>query len=469
MQVRIKVDSALSQVISCELMSEPLFTAQTSWTDLMDLTLAANHSAATSAATSAEAELETAIAELRFGDFHQRWDAAKRLPGLGDQVILPLLQLILAADDDWELLWFVARILGNLQHPSAVAALVKLLESSPDPEVTAMAATALINFGELALPALIPLLRQPSTRLIALRALAQIQHPDVLPLLLDVATDRAGHSADVQAAAILALSQVQLPVPLSGQRSVQRAQITPIWDLFKAGLQDSAAVVRRAVVTAVGARADQFGRLLGSEALVEAISPLLDDSDLEVGRQAALALGRVGSEAAVGRLGSVLQGQMPISLKIAVLRALAWTERPAALAQIRQYLSLRHPITALDQEIVAVLGRVTVCRAIATSILLDLFASAHPIAETVTGKQQIALSLGQLQQAEAIDALIDLLTDSLSVRLHATAALKQLVAQGAVARMQQRLEHSDSSAGLKQGLSLALQELVQVNRAAQPG
>ena len=382
------------------------------------------------------------MAELQWGDFHQRWDAAKRLPGLGEAAIGSLLNLIPTAADDLELLWFVARILGNFQHPGAVAALVNLLDSTPDPEITTMAAMALGNFGETALPTLTQLLKRQSTRLIALRALAQIQHPTVLPVLLESAAD---DSAEVRAAAVSALSQFQTSQAL---------------DAFWTGLSDPSAAVRRTAVIALEARTEQMIGQFGAVALVNKLSPLLGDADLEVARQSALALGRIGNESAIAVLGSILQNSAFSNLQLEVLRALAWTEKPAALAKIQQYLDLHHASsTALAQEILVVLGRVTVCRSIATGILLNLLAESHPLAQTVMGKQQIALSLGQLQQAEAIDALIDLLADAtVSVRLHATAALRQFAAQDVAEQLQQRLSHSDSSAALKAGIVTALQE-----------
>jgi len=390
-----------------------------------------------------QSELESTISDLQWGDFHQRWDAAKRLPRLGDRAIVPVLRLIPVATDDSELLWFVARILGDFQHPIAVAALVNLLESALDPEIAAMAAMALVNSGEMALPTLTQLLKQQSTRLVALQALAQIQHPAVLSVLLESATDE---SADVRAVAVSALSQFQTPQAL---------------DAFWAGLTDEAASVRRAAVMALGARVEQVTAQVSASTLVDAISPLLDDPELEVARQAALALGRIGSESAIAVLGCLLQGKNSSNRQIEVLHALVWTEQPAALAEIQQYLQ-RHPAipTALGQEILAVLGRVTVCRSIASQILLDLLTVAHPIAQTVIGKQQIALGLGQLQQPEAIDTLIDLLADSaVSVRLHVMAALKQFEAQRVAEQMQQRLVHPDSSAELKARIVTALPEL----------
>ncbi len=393
------------------------------------------------------AEIKAALVELQTGDFHQRWDAAKRLSEFGNQAVAPLLQLIDQADpdcdDDWELLWFVARILGSFQDPSAVAGLVKLLESAPDSEVATMAAMALANAGAAALPALAQLLQRPSSQLTALQALAQIQHPAVLPLLQEAA---ASGSAAVRVAAVAALAQLQV----TGSAD--------LWPLFVASLSDSAAAVRRAAVMALGARALQFSAQVSAAALVEEIAPLLKDPDLAVRQQVALALGRVGGDAAIAALGQALSEPSSHNLQVELLHALAWTEQPAALAQIRQYLqSHQDQPTGLEPEIVAVLGRVTLS-AIASQILLELLASAHPIAQTVAGKQQIALSLGQLQQVAAIDPLIELLADpTVSVRLHAAAALKQLAAQGAFGQMQQRLGDPNSSAALRLGLLSALE------------
>jgi hypothetical protein len=99
--------------------------------------------------------------------------------------------------------------------------------------------------------------------------------------------------------------------------------------------------------------------------------------------------------------------------------------------------------------------------------LLDLLHTDHPISQTSPGKQQIALSLGQLQDTNAIDALIHLVTDAdLIVRLHAVAALKQL--PGAYEKLQRQLvelRQVETSCGkeagnsaLKQGIETALRE-----------
>ncbi len=152
-------------------------------------------------------DLETVLVELENGDFQSRWEAAKQLPQFGAAAIPALVELLQAEllrakteqaktgqaetelSHDWELIWFIARILGNLNHPTAVELLVKLLQSTHDPEILAIATAALANSGEAALPALGDLLARPATRLVAVQAIGQIQRPAIVPLLLEVAAD----------------------------------------------------------------------------------------------------------------------------------------------------------------------------------------------------------------------------------------------------------------------------------------
>lgn len=408
-------------------------------------------------------DLAGIIAELKTGDFYSRWDATKRLTEFGEAAVAPLVELLQTeTGGDGDLLWFIARTLGNLRYPTAIAALVQLLRTTPEPEVTAMTATALINFGADALPALTTLMAQPDTRLVAVQALAQIQHLAVVPLLLQGTTDA---DPEIRAAVFEALGHFpyeMLAEPLAA------AVTAALWT----GLTDQAIAGRRAAVMALGLQAQrcsqagsQVGSQVGSQALdtqalITALSPLLYDLNPEVGRQAALALSRVGSERAVHQLAEVLQSvQIPLALQIELVRVLAWTETAAAFEQIRGYLWQLPPLP-LAQETVAVLGRVVAApmRALATQILLDLLHEQHPISQTATGKQQIALSLGQLQEVNAINAVIDLLADAeISVQLHAIAALKQLAAQGSYEQLQARLANP-GSAELKRGIQTTLQE-----------
>lgn len=398
---------------------------------------------------------------LKTGDFQSRWDVAKTIPWFGEAAIIPLLDLLQNGDtdpsntdnvleddqdedSDWELRWFVARILGNFNHPVAINALVEILFSTTNSDIAVIAATTLATFGLTAVPALTELLNRESTRLIAVQALAQIQDPTVIPALLSVVEDA---DPQVRSAAIGSLSYFQDPA------------IAPV---LQNGLQDSAASVRRAAVVALRTQVAQQD----PAEMTQWISPLLWDLNLEVCQQAAVTLGRVGTDAAITVLAQVLQSaHTPLDLQIEIVRTLAWIGTVAALEPLKSCLD--HPSATpksltLDQEIVIVLGRVdsSEARQIAVNLLLQLLKTQHPIAQTPQGKQHIALSLGQLQGASAIDPLIALLADAdVTVQLHAIAALKQLMLQGSYERLQTLAADSDRlQPDLKAGISLALRE-----------
>lgn len=76
-------------------------------------------------------ELAIALQSLVDGDFELRWDAAKQLVRLGPATLSPLLELLqaVAGDPEDDLHWFIARILGELRHPLAVAALGELIQT----------------------------------------------------------------------------------------------------------------------------------------------------------------------------------------------------------------------------------------------------------------------------------------------------------------------------------------------------
>lgn len=376
-----------------------------------------------------QSDLEAALDLLKMGDFHDRWDAVKIISAWGDEaiaVLLPLLQT-----DDWELQWFIVRILGNLQNPATIPTLVELIQAN-HADVANMAAGVLSSFGELAIAPLAALLDHEPTQLLVMQALAQIHHPQVIPLLLQEVED-----ADVRAVAIEALGHFH-----------HAPEIPPV---LLAALQDPAATVRRAAVVGLGfqAQGDQGE-------WVNRLQPLLQDLEGEVAQQAAIALGRMGTPAAVvvlnqALLNPALQFSHP-GLVVEMIRAIARVGTD--LDGLQTYL--RDATQAGKQEAIAVLGRVEnlQIKQQAAEILLQLLESQPDMRE----KQAIAFSLGQLGQLEAMDALIHLLADAnASVRFHAIAALKQLDPQAAYQRLEGMAAEALSPA-LQNGVAIALQE-----------
>jgi HEAT repeat protein len=351
--------------------------------------------------------LELALSILEMGDFQQRWDIAKVLIQLGNIAIPPLINILEDEDAEDELRWFAVRILGELQHPDSISPLVELLQNNPEEELKAIAATALGQMGNVAIPVLTQMLQLDDTRLLAVRSLSYIRCSETIAPLLRVVEDA---QAEIRTAAIEALS------------SFHDERVPPI--LLNA-LDDVAATVRRAAIQGLGFRPDLCAEL----DLVTRLEPKLYDFNIEVCCTAAVALARMGGDTAVKHLFTVLiSPHTPITLQLEIIRALIWVETLSGLEYLQQ--ALNHTASAtLWQEIVTVLGRVhkPELTTAATAILLNMLSFQHPATKITSIRSAIALSLGQLgspQAAEFLHTLSDD-TDEL-VKLHAIAALKKL-------------------------------------------
>ncbi len=379
--------------------------------------------------------IDLALAVLHEGDFHQRWDIAKVFPRLGakiDRLIAPLIEIV-QSDEDEELRWYAARILGEFNQPRAILALVDLLKSSDNDELTSMAASALGQIGNPAVAALSELLVDEDTRLIAVQSLSHIRRSEIIAPLLTVVKDP---DAKIRATSIEALG------------SFHNAEIPPV--LLEA-LEDIAAPVRKEAVTGLGFRSDLREEL----DLVSRLIPRLYDFNIDVCCTAAMALGRLGSEVAAEAINTVLNSPpTPINLQLECIRALGRLETPLCLQYLRSCLN-EHSAAALQQEIVKVLGQVEESKASAGEILIETL--QLDLSNNI--KSAIALSLGRLGEIKAIDSLINLLaTPDTGVRLHAIASLQQLAPLQAYQQLQQLNNDSEITAELKQGIEFALKE-----------
>ncbi|MEG4944478.1 HEAT repeat domain-containing protein [Microcoleus sp. F4-D5] len=388
-----------------------------------------------------EQAVSLAIQALEWGDFQDRWEISKVLPNLGNGAIAPLIAVLEDEDADTESRWFAARILGKFDRPEVIQALVELVKNS-DEELSQIAAETLGNLGLTAIESLATLLQQQDSRQFATAALAQIRRTETIPPLLSVVGDS---QVAVRAHAIEALS------------SFHDSRIPPV---LVAALKDPATAVRKEAVRALGVRA-----YLDAEFdLVNLLKPLLSDIRLEVCQQAAIAIGRVKTDAAAAALFELLRSPTtPVELQIETVRALSWSETAVALEYLQQTLiaELTNTNFPICQEIIAVLGRVEKpeLKVKAAEIMLDLLESNHPAVQSVAIKQSLALGLGQLGDIRALDVLIQLLADAdTSIRLHSTAALKQLNAIEARQQLESLVKQESLEPRLKQGIAIALQE-----------
>jgi HEAT repeat protein len=380
--------------------------------------------------------LDLALQVLRAGNFQERWDVAKLLPKFGEVAIAPIIEILEDEAAELELRWYAARILGQFPHPQAIVALVELIRTAEDDDLAQIAAAALVNLGDAAVDALSPLLADEDTRLLAVQTLAHIRRGETIAPLLSVVGDS---QIPVRATAIEALS------------SFHDARIPPV--LLKA-LNDSATVVRKTAVMGLALRSDLRDELN----LVWHLKPLLWDFNLQVCQQAAIALGRMRSNEAAAPLFQVLDSPAtPVPLKISVVRALGWMEIPQALGYLQQ--GLRDASAEVCREIVAILGRCSEpsLKAKAAEIAIAYLHSERATVREMGTKQAIALTLGELGEPRAVEALIELLADfDEKVKLHAIAALRKL--PNAYNQLQQHFEAENLAPELRQGIAIALAE-----------
>jgi HEAT repeat protein len=387
------------------------------------------------------------LEQFKTGDFQTRWEVSKTLVSLGATVIEPLIAIFREtttepeAEADWELPWFIVRILGQFSDARSIPLLTEVVKTHPSEEVTSMAALSLAKLGEAALPALHALMQEPETCLFAVAAIAQVREAKAIDLLLEVMQNP---NPQIRAAAIEALSGFlddRIPA------------------LFAQALKDPASQVRRAAIVGVGLRATQ----LDSTEVVAQLIPLLEDLNLSVAQQAAIALGRIGTDGAVTGLIQGLSIPFPTPLYLEIIRSLGAVASSAALNALEDYLqhcsTLDQPDQAhLVQETIVVLGRVesNPAKLKATQILMQFLEKSDPSAEV---KQRAALSLGQLGQLEALDSLVQLLADpQAGVQFHAIAALKRLPVPQTLTALQALHQQPKLSPALAEGIALALQE-----------
>ncbi len=357
-----------------------------------------------------DGELEQAVAIaiqiLRVGDFQTRWDIAKIFPKIGKPVVVPLLEILSNEKAELEIRWFVLRILGEFNEPQIVISLVKLLEETEEEELAIASAQTLAKIGQPAIEALIELLKEEKTRLLAVKSLAQIRRLEVIEPLLCVVNDPIW---EVRVTAIEALG------------SFHHNNLIPV---FIAALKDTSFSVRKEAIIALKMRAylkEEFD-------LVNYLQPLLYDINSEVCQQAVLAMGCMKDEAAIKALFDILNFKnTSLSLKQEAVRALNWNSSFLALDYLKD--CLYSDDIKLSQEIIAVLGRQESAelKSYSTQILIDLLKSDREIVHKSQIKQAIATSLGELGDSTALSYLDKLASDDdVKVKLYAKAAIKSV-------------------------------------------
>ena len=347
-----------------------------------------------------------ALSMLLDADFQHQWSITKILPLFGENIIPTLTTLVKDTTTEADVRWFICQILGNFNNAAVILTLVELLDSTTDRELITIAGKTLTKIGDDAIDALQDLLTRPQHRFLAVQSLYYIRTAKTIEPLLEIATDP---EPKLRAIAIKALG------------SFHDSRIPPI--LINA-LQDKVSNVRQESAIALGFRPD----LCHDLNLVNHLRPLLFDFDLEVCRQAAVALCRMKNEAAAAALFEVLQAETtPINLKLDLVKALGWNEISVAIDYLAK--ALPNSTAAVAEEIIVVLGRNTAAslKSQAAQVLVRFWQSQSHILESPLLRQALATSLGELGCDCGRKALEQLAKDSdRKVKLHGISALKKI-------------------------------------------
>jgi HEAT repeat protein len=383
--------------------------------------------------------VKVAIAGLESGDFQDRWDIAKLFPRFADAAMLPLIALASDEEADLDARWFAARLLGEFSNPAAIQALVELLQSEDD-DLSTIASGALANLGMAAIAPLTQLLTVQESRSLTVQALSQIRHSATIAPLLTVVDDE---DSTIRAMAIEALGSFHDP------------QVPP--RLIQA-LSDPAAIVRCSAIAGLAVRSE----LAEDLGLVDLLIDRLWDINIGVCQQAAIALGRMGTPAAISALSrSLVAANTPEVLQLDIIRALAWIGTNSAFQVLER--GFNNPSRGFSdrvyQEIFRTLGRWTDPSLKNTVAQVLAHSLNQPFAQDPLTQQVIALALGQLQRPSTIEPLIQLLaSQDAGVRLHAIAALKQIAPQQTHQQLKALQAKPDLSPELRDGITIALQE-----------
>lgn len=396
--------------------------------------------------------LPLALEVLAAGDFQERWEISKLFPAIGQVAIAPLIDILEDEDAELEHRWFAARILANFNSAEVATALgetlsetsVQTTSSSPE-NFLEMLADALASLGDLAIESLTDLLAKPESRVLATRALGQIHSNDTIQPLLTVIDDK---DAGVRQVAIAALSNYRNSAILA---------------VLIEALQDPAAAVRKEAIIGLGVWGDTEAEI----DLVKLLQPLLWDIRLQVCQQAAIALGKIGTNEAATALFEFLKSPtVPPALKIEIARYLSWIQTPTALEYLRDLLGCELAVEAADREriadaIIGGLGKVEKpeLKPKAIEILIAYSSTGNSALANPRVKKSLALGFGYLGDKRGLDYLISMLADEdAGVRLYCVAALKQLAGEGAYCRLIDLSQQEDLEPQLKAGVQMAIAE-----------
>ena len=396
--------------------------------------------------------IDQAIASFEKNDFHSQWESAKQLSRQvaqwGDRSVPYLIDRLRTAEDP-NTQWFLVRILSQFEQIEVIEAIAQLLATTQNEDLQVEARKALTRIGSSAIDTVSSLLSPNNPierRILAAKVLAYIRRGATIDPLLSVAKD---DNAEIRAIAIEALGSFHDP------------RVTPILlDALESETDTQASICVEAIRT-LGRRSD----LLPHTNLVDPLQQCLQHKDLQIAKESAIALGRLGTEDAVMALSHALTQPIATSVKAAIVRSLGWIATATAIQSLafafEQDALLIMP--TIKPEIARALGQThqpSLQSQAAQPLItwlerenskLGAHLSTHSFAEPPASlsveavlalKQAVISALARLGQTEAIAALIPLLADSdLRIQMHAHSALHQIDSRAAKTQLQRYLSN----------------------------
>ncbi|NCO75777.1 MAG: HEAT repeat domain-containing protein [Cyanobacteria bacterium] len=351
--------------------------------------------------------LELALEILPLGDFEQKWAIAKILVKYGSQVIQPLKKIILDEKANVEHRWYGLKILSEIKNPEIILIVTELLTMTQEEDLLLLASQTLASQGKQSIIFLSQLLDNPSYRLLATQALAQIPSLEVIKPLLSVVNDQ---DSTIRTTAIATLRNFDTP-------EIKSVMIN--------ALKDYASSVRKEAVIALGLKLKS-----GEDVeLIKLLSPLLEDINLSVAQQTAISLSRSNHIFAIESLKKVLGNEnTPIPLKVTIVRSLTWIATPESLQCLDNYLSKEDLDLSITLEIITALGRVrkTTLKHQCVTILSNFYENNSSKLNQPEILQSFCYSLKQLNVVTAVKILKAIeVNHNAQVRFHAQNALKK--------------------------------------------
>lgn len=389
--------------------------------------------------------IDLGIEVLQNGDFQEKWDIDKLFKQIGKPAIAPLIEIIKDREIDLEQRWFVTKILAEFNSEEVLETMGNIIVSSEPVDLQEIAAETLASFGDSAIYLLTDLLAKPKSRLLAIKALAKINCISIIPALLTVAKDENNEVRMIAISALNNYCDSRIPIVLIS------------------ALKDKVAKVRKAAIIGLAGYANLHQEL----GLVKLLQALLWDINFEVSQQAAIALGKIGTNSAATALCELLKTTtVPVFFKIDAVRALGRIETQVSLEYLQNLLGYNFLVKVNDwaqivNEIIIALGKLEKpeLKPQATNILIEFIASGNPNLENISVKKSLALTLGYLGNIHALEYLIQLLEDGdNSVILHSVAAMKKLDSKKAYQKLVSLSEQATLNSQLKKGIATALAE-----------